>query len=46
MAWLEKAYEERAFEFLGFSGLLFKQLSDEPRFQDLLRRMRLRTAAL
>ena len=43
-ALLEKTYEERAFEVLGFSGLLFKQLSDEPRFQDLLRRMRLRTA--
>ena len=44
-ALLEKAYEERAFEVLGFSGPLFKQLSDEPRFQDLLRRMRLPTAA-
>ena len=40
-AWLEKAYEERAFEVLGFSGLLFDRLSDDPRFQDLLRRMRL-----
>ncbi|HEY2944851.1 MAG TPA: winged helix-turn-helix domain-containing protein [Vicinamibacteria bacterium] len=44
-ALLEKAYEERAFEMLGFSGLLFDQLSDDPRFQDLLRRMRLPTAA-
>ena len=44
-AWLEKAYEDRAFEILGFSGLLFDQLSDDPRFQDLLRRMRLPTAA-
>jgi TolB-like protein/DNA-binding winged helix-turn-helix (wHTH) protein/Flp pilus assembly protein TadD len=41
MAWLEKAYEERAFEFLGFSGPVFDRLSDDPRFQDLLRRMRL-----
>jgi TolB-like protein/DNA-binding winged helix-turn-helix (wHTH) protein/Flp pilus assembly protein TadD len=39
--WLEKAYEDRAFEVLGFSGLLFDRLSDDPRFQDLLRRMRL-----
>ena len=44
-SWLEKAYEDRAFEILGFSGLLFDQLSDDPRFQDLLRRMRLPTAA-
>jgi tetratricopeptide (TPR) repeat protein len=43
-ALLEKAYEERAFEVLGFSGLLFDRLSDDPRFQDLLRRMRLPTA--
>jgi Flp pilus assembly protein TadD len=43
--WLEKAYEDRAFEVLGFSGLLFDWLSDDPRFQDLLRRMRLPTAA-
>ena len=44
MAWLEKAYDERAFEVLGFSGALFDRLSDDPRFQDLLRRMRLPTA--
>jgi TolB-like protein/Flp pilus assembly protein TadD len=44
-ALLEKAYEERAFEFLGFSRALFDRLSDDPRFQDLLRRMRLPTAA-
>jgi TolB-like protein/DNA-binding winged helix-turn-helix (wHTH) protein/Flp pilus assembly protein TadD len=44
-ALLEKAYEERAFEVLGFSGLLYDRLSGEPRFQDLLRRMRLPTAA-
>ena len=44
-ALLEKAYEERAFEILGFSGRLFDRLSDDPRFQDLLRRMRLPTAA-
>jgi TolB-like protein/Tfp pilus assembly protein PilF len=43
-ALLEKAYEERAFEVLGFSGPLFDRLSDDPRFQDLLRRMRLPTA--
>ena len=42
---LEKAYEERAFEILGFSGRLFDRLRDDPRFQDLLRRMRLPTAA-
>ena len=42
--WLEKAYEERAFEVLGFSGELFDRLSGDPRFQDLLRRMRLPTA--
>ena len=41
MAWLEKAYAERAFELLGFSGALFDRLSDDPRFQDLRRRMRL-----
>ena len=40
-AWLEKAYEERSFELLGFSGQPFDGLSDDPRFQDLLRRMRL-----
>jgi TolB-like protein/DNA-binding winged helix-turn-helix (wHTH) protein/Flp pilus assembly protein TadD len=41
MAWLERAYEERAFEVLGFSGGLFDRLSDDPRFQDLRLRMRL-----
>jgi len=41
MTWLERAYEERAFEVLGFSGGLFDRLSDDPRFQDLRRRMRL-----
>jgi TolB-like protein/DNA-binding winged helix-turn-helix (wHTH) protein/Flp pilus assembly protein TadD len=40
-ALLEKAYEERAFEVLGFSGVLFDRLAGDPRFQDLLRRMRL-----
>jgi TolB-like protein/DNA-binding winged helix-turn-helix (wHTH) protein/Flp pilus assembly protein TadD len=45
MAWLEKAYEERAFEVLGFSGALFDRLRDDPRFQDLRRRMRLPAAA-
>jgi hypothetical protein len=43
MAWLEKTYQERAFEFLGFSGPVFDRLSDDPRFQDLKRRMRLPT---
>ncbi len=41
MSWLEKAYEERSFEMLGFSGEPFDALADDPRFQDLLRRMRL-----
>jgi TolB-like protein/DNA-binding winged helix-turn-helix (wHTH) protein/Tfp pilus assembly protein PilF len=45
MAWLEKAYEERSFEMLGFSGQVFDELGSDPRFQDLLRRMRLPTAA-
>jgi len=40
-AWslLEKAYEERAFEVIGFSGLLADILLDNPRFQDILHRM-------
>jgi hypothetical protein len=40
-AWLllEKAYEERAFEVIGFSGLLADILLDNPRFQQLLHRM-------
>jgi TolB-like protein/DNA-binding winged helix-turn-helix (wHTH) protein/Tfp pilus assembly protein PilF len=41
---LEKAYDERAFELVGFSGLLFERLSADARFQDLLRRMRLPSA--
>jgi len=44
LAWLEKSYEERSFEMLGFSGEPFDALADDPRFQDLLRRMRLPTA--
>jgi TolB-like protein/DNA-binding winged helix-turn-helix (wHTH) protein/Tfp pilus assembly protein PilF len=44
MAWLEKAYEDRSFEMLGFSGTVFDELEEDPRFQDLLRRMRLPTA--
>ena len=44
MVWLEKAYDARAFEVLGFSGPLFDRLSGDPQFQDLLRRMRLPTA--
>ena len=45
LTWLEKAYEERSFEMLGFSGQVFDELGDDPRFQDLLRRMRLPSAA-
>ena len=40
-AWLERAYEERSFELLGFSGQPFDELHDDSRFRDLLRRMRL-----
>jgi TolB-like protein/DNA-binding winged helix-turn-helix (wHTH) protein/Flp pilus assembly protein TadD len=36
---LEKAYDERAFEVLGFAGPVFELLHDEPQFRDLLRRM-------
>jgi len=36
---LEKAYEERAFDVHSFSGLIADVLLDEPRFQDILRRM-------
>jgi hypothetical protein len=36
---LEKAYEERAFEVLTFSGLIADALLDNPRFQQLLHRM-------
>jgi TolB-like protein/DNA-binding winged helix-turn-helix (wHTH) protein len=36
---LEKAYDERAFEVMGFSGALADILLDNPRFQDILRRM-------
>ncbi len=36
---LEKAYEERAFEVLGFSGVIADVLLDNPRFQQLLHRM-------
>jgi TolB-like protein/DNA-binding winged helix-turn-helix (wHTH) protein/Flp pilus assembly protein TadD len=39
LGFLEKAYEERAFEILGFSGPLFDLLHNEPQFRDLLRRM-------
>jgi hypothetical protein len=41
MAWLEKTYQERAFEFLGFSSAVFDELGNDARFQDLRRRMRL-----
>jgi serine/threonine-protein kinase len=39
LEWLEKAYDERAFEVLSFAGTVFELLHDHPRFQDLLRRM-------
>jgi tetratricopeptide (TPR) repeat protein len=39
LGWFEKAYDERAFEVLGFAGPVFELLQDEPRFRDLLRRM-------
>jgi TolB-like protein/DNA-binding winged helix-turn-helix (wHTH) protein/tetratricopeptide (TPR) repeat protein len=39
LGWLEKAFDERAFEVLSFAGPVFELLHDQPRFQDLLRRM-------
>jgi TolB-like protein/DNA-binding winged helix-turn-helix (wHTH) protein/Tfp pilus assembly protein PilF len=36
---LEKAYDERAIEWLGFATVLTEHLRDEPRFQALVRRM-------
>ncbi len=36
---LEKAYDERAIEWLGFATELTERLGDEPRFQALVRRM-------
>jgi hypothetical protein len=36
---LEKAYDERAIEWLGFATVLTERLRDEPRFQALVRRM-------
>jgi TolB-like protein/Tfp pilus assembly protein PilF len=45
LAGLEKAYQERAFEVLGFAGDIFDRLHGDPHFQDLLRRMRM-TAAI
>jgi hypothetical protein len=41
MAFLEKAYDERAFEPLGFAGDVYDRLHDDARFQDLLRRTRM-----
>jgi TolB-like protein/DNA-binding winged helix-turn-helix (wHTH) protein/Tfp pilus assembly protein PilF len=38
LGWLDKAYDERAFEVLSFAGPVFELLHDHPRFQDLLRR--------
>jgi TolB-like protein/DNA-binding winged helix-turn-helix (wHTH) protein/Flp pilus assembly protein TadD len=37
--WLEQAFDERAVEVLGFSGVVFDQLQAEPRFRVLLGRM-------
>jgi tetratricopeptide (TPR) repeat protein len=41
LRWLERAYEERFIEVLGFSGPIFDLLQAEPRFRDLLGRMNL-----
>ena len=41
---LDKAYEQRAIEVLGFSGPLFDLLHDEPRYRDLVGRMGLADA--
>jgi hypothetical protein len=41
---LEMAYEQRAFEVLGFSGSLFDLLQDDPRYRDLVGRMGLADA--
>ena len=39
MSLLEKAYDERAIEWLGFATVLTERLRDEPRFRALVRRM-------
>jgi TolB-like protein/DNA-binding winged helix-turn-helix (wHTH) protein/Tfp pilus assembly protein PilF len=39
LALLEKAFDAHAFEVLGFAGEIYEGLHDDPRFQDLLRRM-------
>ncbi len=36
---LDRAYDERAFEMMGFSGPVADLLLDDPRFQQLLKRM-------
>jgi TolB-like protein/DNA-binding winged helix-turn-helix (wHTH) protein/Tfp pilus assembly protein PilF len=41
---LERAYEQRAIEVLGFSGPLFDLLHDDPRYRDLIGRMGLAEA--
>jgi TolB-like protein/DNA-binding winged helix-turn-helix (wHTH) protein len=41
LRWLERAYEERFIEVLGFSGPIFDLLQAEPRFRDLLGLMNL-----
>jgi TolB-like protein/DNA-binding winged helix-turn-helix (wHTH) protein/Flp pilus assembly protein TadD len=43
-AYLERAYEQRAIEVLGFSGPLFDLLHDDPRYRDLVGRMGLAEA--
>jgi TolB-like protein/DNA-binding winged helix-turn-helix (wHTH) protein/Tfp pilus assembly protein PilF len=43
-AYLERAYEQRAIEVLGFSGPLFELLHDDPRYRDLIGRMGLAEA--
>ena len=37
--WLELAYEQRAFELRGFTKWFYEFVRDDPRFENLLRRM-------
>jgi hypothetical protein len=41
MAALEQAYADRSFEVLAFGSDIFDRLHGDPRFQDLLRRIRI-----